>query len=163
MTEVSGFKAQSMAWIMILAGLGMVAGNAAAGKLSDRFGPAGVALSTQAIAVSALALVFFFAPLPAASLTLMVLLSVCLFALSTPEQLLLIRNSPGGEMLGAACAQVAFNLGNALGAYLGGLPLNSGLGYRYCALIGAAAALPGFAALAVFNFGKKPEARLPAA
>ncbi|MDR2746317.1 MAG: MFS transporter AraJ [Treponema sp.] len=153
MTEVSGFKAQSMAWIMILAGFGMVAGNAAAGKLSDRFGPARIAVSTQALAAAALVLVFFFAPSPAASLALMFILAVCLFALSTPEQLLLIKNSPGGEMLGAACAQVAFNLGNALGAYLGGLPLGTGLGYRYCALIGAAATLPGFAALAAFNLG----------
>ncbi|MDR2607762.1 MAG: MFS transporter [Treponema sp.] len=161
MTEVSGFKAQSMSWIMILAGLGMVAGNGAAGRLSDRFGPGKVALSTQALAVSALVLVFFFAPLPAVSLALMILLSVCLFALSTPEQLLLIRNSPGGEMLGAASAQVAFNLGNALGAYLGGLPLNSGPAYRYCALIGAFAALPGFAALAAFNLFIKTKSVSP--
>jgi DHA1 family arabinose polymer transporter-like MFS transporter len=160
MTGVSGFKTQSMAWIMILAGLGMVAGNAAAGKLSDRFGPARIALSTQTLALSSLALVFFFAPRPAASLTLMAILSVCLFALSTPEQLLLIKNSPGGEMLGAACAQVAFNLGNALGAWLGALPLNAGLDYRYCALIGAAAALPGLAALALFTLGNRaPENR----
>jgi DHA1 family arabinose polymer transporter-like MFS transporter len=160
MTGISGFKAQSMAWIMILAGLGMVAGNAAAGKLSDRFGPARIALSTQTLAAASLVLVFFFAPRPAASLTLMTILSVCLFALSTPEQLLLIKNSPGGEMLGAACAQVAFNLGNALGAWLGALPLGSGLDYRYCALIGAAAALPGLAALALFTLGNRaPENR----
>jgi DHA1 family arabinose polymer transporter-like MFS transporter len=151
MTGVSGFKAQSVTWIMILAGLGMVAGNAAAGRLSDRFGPARVALSTQVLITLALGLVFFFAPLPPASLALMTLLSVCLFALSTPEQVLLIRNSPGGEMLGAACAQMAFNLGNALGAYLGGLPINAGLGYQYCALIGVFTALPGLAALTVFN------------
>jgi DHA1 family arabinose polymer transporter-like MFS transporter len=37
-------------------------------------------------------------------------------------------------MLGAACAQMAFNLGNALGAYLGGLPINAGYGYQYNAL-----------------------------
>jgi DHA1 family arabinose polymer transporter-like MFS transporter len=155
MTGVSGFRAQSMTWIMILAGLGMVAGNAAAGKLSNRFGPAKVAVSTQALITAALTLVFFFAPRPAASLGLMTLLSVCLFALSTPEQLLLIRNSPGGEMLGAACAQMAFNLGNALGAYFGGLPINAGLGYQYCALIGVFTALPGLAALAVFNLRVK--------
>jgi DHA1 family arabinose polymer transporter-like MFS transporter len=138
---------------MILAGLGMVAGNAAAGKLSDRFGPAKVAAASQALITAALALVFFFAGRPVISLALMTLLSVCLFALSAPEQLLLIRNSPGGEMFGAACAQMAFNLGNALGACFGGLPINAGLGYQYCALIGVFTALPGFIALAVFNLG----------
>ena len=147
MTEVSGFRPASMTWIMVLAGLGMVAGNAAAGKLSDRFSAGPVAAVTQAIAAGALALVFFLASRPVLSLALMTLLSVCLFALSAPEQLLLIENSPGGEMLGAACAQVAFNLGNALGAYAGGLPVNGGLGYGYCALIGAFAAFFGFLAL----------------
>jgi DHA1 family arabinose polymer transporter-like MFS transporter len=151
MTAVSGFSAASTTWIMILAGLGMVAGNAASGKLSDRFSPGPVAAFTQALITAALALVFFHASTPALSLILMVVLSACLFTLSVPEQLLLIKNSPGGEMLGAACAQIAFNLGNALGAYLGGIPIGAGLGYRYCALFGALAAFPGFLALAVFN------------
>ncbi|MDR2135280.1 MAG: MFS transporter [Treponema sp.] len=163
MTQVSGFKAASMAWIMILAGLGMVAGNAAAGRLSDRFSAGKVAAAAQALASAALALVFFFASQPALSLALMTLLSVCLFALSAPEQLLLIENSPGGEMLGAACAQVAFNLGNALGAYAGGLPLNAGLGYEYCALIGAAAAFSGFLALAAAALLPKAAASPPKA
>jgi DHA1 family arabinose polymer transporter-like MFS transporter len=140
---------------MILAGFGMVVGNAAAGKLSDRFSAGKVAAVTQAIAAAALALVFFYASRPVLSLALMTLLSVCLFALSAPEQLLLIENSPGGQMLGAACAQVAFNLGNALGAYAGGLPLNAGYGYEYCALIGALAAFFGFLALAFTSLLKR--------
>jgi DHA1 family arabinose polymer transporter-like MFS transporter len=149
MTGVSGFKAGSMTWIMVLAGLGMVAGNAAAGRLSDRFSPGKVAAVTQAAAAAALVLVFFCASLPVLSLMLMLVLSVCLFALSAPEQLLLIENSPGGEMLGAACAQVAFNLGNALGAYTGGLPISAGLGYEYCALPGALGAFLGFLCLLI--------------
>lgn len=39
-------------------------------------------------------------------------------------------------MMGAACVQIAFNLGNAVGAYAGGLPIDVGLGYRYPALVG---------------------------
>jgi DHA1 family arabinose polymer transporter-like MFS transporter len=155
MTQVSGFRPASMTWIMVLAGLGMVLGNAAAGKLSDRFSAGRVAAAAQALAAAALVLVFFCAPLPPLSLALMFLLSVCLFALSAPEQLLLIENSPGGQMLGAACAQVAFNLGNALGAYAGGLPVNAGLGYEYCALIGAFAAFFGFLALIATSLLKR--------
>ena len=45
-------------------------------------------------------------------------------------------------MLGAACVQVAFNLGNAIGAYAGGLAVNEG--YRYPALTGVPFALIGF-------------------
>lgn len=48
----------------------------------------------------------------------------------------------GGEMLGAACVQVAFNLGNAIGAYVGGLAISGG--YRYPALAGVPFAMVGF-------------------
>lgn len=58
----------------------------------------------------------------------MVLCTGCLFCVSSPQQLLILENSRGGEMLGAALVQVAFNLGNALGAYCGGLPIDHGWG-----------------------------------
>lgn len=59
-----------------------------------------------------------------------------LFGVSGPEQYLIIENSPGGEILGASSAQIAFNLGNALGAYLGGLPMVFGRSVEYSALPG---------------------------
>ena len=46
--------------------------------------------------------------------------------------------------------QVAFNLGNAIGAYCGGLPLQAGMGYQYPALVGAPFALIGFTLLTIF-------------
>lgn len=81
----------------------------------------------------------------------MCLCTACLFALSTPQQILLIRYSKGGEMLGAASVQIAFNLGNAIGAYCGGLPLQAGLSYQYSALAGTPFALTGFMLLLVFT------------
>ena len=56
----------------------------------------------------------------------------------------------GGAMLGAALVQVAFNLGNALGAYVGGLPIGHGLGYEYTALPGAAFVLLGMTAAMIY-------------
>lgn len=64
------------------------------------------------------------------------------------EQVLMIRVAPGGEMLGGACVQMAFNLGNAIGAYIGGLALSGG--YRYPALAGVPFALMGFILFLVF-------------
>ena len=81
-----------------------------------------------------------------------------LFALSSPQQVLLLRFSKGGELLGAASAQVAFNLGNAIGAFAGGLPLEAGMSYRYTALVGAPFALVGFILLVIFyRKYEKPE------
>ena len=45
-------------------------------------------------------------------------------------------------MLGGACVQIAFNLGNAIGAYVGGLALSGG--YRYPALAGVPFCVGGF-------------------
>lgn len=56
----------------------------------------------------------------------------------------------GGEMFGAALVQVAFNLGNALGAYCGGLPVDHGLGYPYAALTGIVFTLTGFVLMWVY-------------
>lgn len=53
-------------------------------------------------------------------------------------------------MLGGAAIQVAFNLGNALGAFCGGLPMDHGLPYRYAALVGAPVVLLGYISMAIF-------------
>lgn len=64
-----------------------------------------------------------------------------LFGVGSPLQYLIIRFSKGGEMLGAASIQIAFNVGNALAAYLGGLVLQVGGDYRSPALVGIPLAL----------------------
>lgn len=155
LTHVSGFHPGNITFLMILAGLGMVIGNLVSGRLSDRYKPGRVAACTQGGISLILLSIFFLAFIPWLSVILMCLCTAGLFALSSPQQILLIRYSPGGEMLGAASVQVAFNLGNALGAYCGGLPLQAGLGYQYPALYGTFFALTGF--ILLLTFSKKYE------
>ena len=150
LTHVSGFEVQKISGLMVLAGIGMVAGNLVSGRLSDRFSPGKVAASVQSLTFMLLILIFFFASISWLSVVLMCLCTASLFALSSPQQILLLRFSRGGELLGAASAQVAFNLGNAIGAYAGGLPLEAGMSYRYTALVGAPFALVGFVLLLIF-------------
>ena len=45
---------------------------------------------------------------------------------------------------------MAFNIGNALGAFLGGLPIAAGLSDRYAALVGAPMALAAAVLMVVF-------------
>lgn len=150
LTHVSGFEVQKISGLMVLAGIGMVAGNLVSGRLSDRFSPGRVAASVQSLTFMLLILIFFFASISWLSVVLMCLCTASLFALSSPQQVLLLRFSRGGELLGAASAQVAFNLGNAIGAYAGGLSLEAGMSYRYTALVGAPFALVGFVLLLIF-------------
>lgn len=151
LTHVSGFHEHTITFLMILAGVGMVAGNLLSGRLADHYTPGRVAASVQAYICAVLLLIFFFAHIPWLSVLLMCLCTGGLFALSSPQQVLLIEHSKGGEMLGAASAQMAFNLGNAIGAYSGGLALQAGLGYQYPALVGVPFALVGFILLTVFH------------
>ena len=142
LVEVAGFSTGSVTALMMLAGFGMVVGNLASGRMSDRYSPGLVGTCVQAGLCVVLLLIFFFAPCRWALALLMALCTAGLFAVSSPEQVLMIRVSPGGQMLGAACVQVAFNMGNALGAYVGGVA--SVHGYQYTALSGAGFAFIGF-------------------
>lgn len=155
LTEVSGFTAESITALMVLAGFGMVVGNLVSGRLSDRYTPGKVGTTVQAMICIVLLLIFFLSPYPWLSTLLMCLCTAGLFAVSSPEQVLIIRVAKGGEMLGAACVQVAFNLGNAIGAYVGGLAISGG--YRYPALAGVPFAMVGF--ILFLTFYKKYQAK----
>ena len=148
LTEVSGFSAESVTPLMVLAGFGMVVGNLVSGRMSDRYTPGRVGTFVQGGICVLLLLTFFLSPYPWCAAILMALCTAGLFAVSSPEQVLIIRVAPGGEMLGGACVQIAFNLGNALGAYVGGLA--TGYGYQYPALVGVPFALVGFTLFLVF-------------
>ena len=141
LTSDGGIPYEYMSAIMILAGFGMVVGNLVSGKLSDRYTPGRVATAMILFAATSLMSVFIFAHngWVAAAFTVFSVLSM--FAMSSPQQYLILKHAPGGEMLGGACIQMAFNMGNAVGAFLGGLPIAAGLDDRYAAIVGAPMAL----------------------
>lgn len=144
MVNVSGFSEGMMTVIMMLMGLGMVLGNLLSGKLSGRFSPLRIAATTDMIIVASLLLLFAFGELKTASLLMGFVCCAGLFALSAPLQILLLQNAKGGEMLGAAGGQMAFNLGSAVGAYFGGMMITFGFSWGYVTL---PAALLSFAAM----------------
>ena len=151
LVKVSGILPQYVSLIMILAGAGMCVGNLLGGKLSDKFSPAKVAGLTQLTACVALILIFFFSHNPIVSVLLMCICTACLFGVSAPQQVLLIENAKGGEMLGASFSQISFNLGNAIGAFVGGIPITHGLAYNYTTIPGAIFAFVGFGMLYMFH------------
>ncbi|HDR2759899.1 TPA: MFS transporter AraJ [Enterobacter mori] len=144
MVNVSGFSEGMMTVIMMLMGLGMVLGNLLSGKLSARFSPLRIAATTDMVIVASLLLLFAFGELKTASLLMGFVCCAGLFALSAPLQILLLQNAKGGEMLGAAGGQMAFNLGSAVGAYFGGMMITLGFSWSYVTL---PAALLSFAAM----------------
>jgi DHA1 family arabinose polymer transporter-like MFS transporter len=146
-----GFSAASISLLMILAGGGMVVGNQVSALLADRFKPGRFTCYLQFLAAAALLLTFFLAPFGWVSVVLMFICCACLFGIGSPEQFLIVKHAKGGEMLGGCCIQGAFNLGNAMGAFLGGIPVAMGLGYNFPALIGVPMALAGAICLLIFH------------
>ena len=136
LTVVAGFSAADLSWLMILAGLGMFGGNLLAGRLSDRFKPSAVAASVQASAIPVLLLFFFFGHYKLAAVVLMILGTAALFGSGSPLQSSIVGYSAGGEMLGAACIQIAYNAGNAIAAWIGSAAIGAGWSYSSTALIG---------------------------
>ena len=162
MTKVAGFSESSMTYILMLAGLGMFFGNLLGGRLADLVSPAKASLLLLAAMVVALVVMHYVAVYPIPALVMTFLLGGTAFALGAPIQMLMINTAKGSEMLAASVSQASFNIGNALGAFLGGLPIAMGYGYRSPEWVGAAMAAGGALFALAFIIHQKRYSRLAA-
>lgn len=151
LVDEGGLSASLLPLYMAVAGLGMVIGNLLSGWMSDKYKAGLTAMVLQGVAGLALLAVFFTVEWGYVHLVLMFVCCGCLFGMGTPEQLLIIEHSKGGEMLGGCCIQIAFNFGNAAGAFLGGLPISWGMGYAWPAMVGMPFVALGFLLLLAFH------------
>ncbi|EPO5274471.1 MFS transporter AraJ [Citrobacter braakii] len=164
MMFISGFSEALMTFIMMLVGLGMVLGNLLSGRLSGRYTPLRIAVITDFVIMLALLLLFAFGGIKAASLIFAFICCAGLFALSAPLQILLLQNAKGGELLGAAGGQIAFNLGSAIGACCGGMMLTLGFAYNYVTLPAALLSFSAMSSLLLYGRLKRSVSRMtPAA
>ncbi|MFD0750844.1 MFS transporter [Mucilaginibacter calamicampi] len=143
MTEVSGFKSANVSYILVLAGFGMVVGNVAGGWLADRVKPITATVWLLTAMALTLLCIFLFSGNQIISLLLTFIAGALSIALAAPIQILMINTAKSAEMLGAAITQAAFNIGNAIGAFLGGLPIAMGLGFNWPSLVGMCMAIMG--------------------
>ena len=141
--NISGFLPEDVSYILILAGFGMVVGNFAGGKLADKFSPAPTVFGLLFIMVLDLIMVYFFSFNQYVSLIFTFLTGAISFSVIAPIQMLMIRTAKDAEMIASAALQASFNIGNALGAFLGGLPLAAGYSYASPNLIGVGMAIIG--------------------
>ena len=122
LTLVAGFPQADLSWLMVLAGFGMFA--------------SWIAAWVQASAIPVLLLFFFLASFKIAAVVLMVLGTAALFGSGSPLQSSIVGYSRGGELLGGACIQIAYNAGNAIAAWVGGKVIAQGYGYTAPAIVG---------------------------
>jgi DHA1 family arabinose polymer transporter-like MFS transporter len=150
LTDVSGFEAENVPYILMLAGLGMVFGNLAGARLADRFSAPHTVFLTLIAMAATLTAVYFLSFNQYISLALVFLTGFMAFALVAPVQMMMIQTATGAEMIASAAIQASFNIGNALGAFLGGLPIVYGFSYASPNLVGMGMAITGALATVVF-------------
>ncbi|MGW3288395.1 MFS transporter [Streptomyces sp. NPDC001002] len=136
MTEVAGYSAGAVTWLLVLFGVGMFLGNLLGGRFADR---ALMPMLFTALAALSATLLLFTATahdkvLAAITLTLIGALG---FATVPPLQKWVLDQASAAPTLASAVNIGAFNLGNALAAWLGGVVISAGLGYTSPNWIGA--------------------------
>ncbi|SIQ91964.1 MFS transporter, DHA1 family, arabinose polymer transporter [Chryseobacterium sp. RU37D] len=143
MTVISGIKESQMAYVMILAGGGMVVGNLVGGYLSDRLSPEKTCALLLLLMMISLAGVFFLSEYKNVSLALTFICGALSMSVAAPINIMMMKAAPKSEMMAAAFMQAAFNIANAMGAFLGGIPLEKGYPFNYPSLVGVGMTLIG--------------------
>lgn len=143
LTEVSGFSANSITYILVIAGFGMMVGNFIGGRLADKVSPANATIALLITMSITLFIVHYVSVNQTMSLIMTFVTGAVAFAAASPIQMLMINTAKGSEMLAASVSQASFNIGNALGAFLGGLPLAAGYDYTSPVWVGSLMALVG--------------------
>lgn len=143
LTDISGFASENVSTILILAGFGMVVGNFLGAKLADKYSPAKIILVLLLVMALDLSLVLFGSSNQLMSLILVFFTGCISFSVVAPIQMLMIQAATGAEMIASAALQASFNIGNALGAFLGGIPLVMGYDFTSPNFVGLLMALTG--------------------
>jgi DHA1 family inner membrane transport protein len=136
MTRVAGYSEGSVTWLLVLLGAGMVIGNLLGGRYADRALTVMLFISLSALTV-VLALFTITAHHKVEAAVTIVLIGALGFATVPPLQKQVLDRSKSAPTLASAVNIGAFNLGNALAAWLGGIVISAGLGYTAPSWVGA--------------------------
>ncbi|MFE5588219.1 MFS transporter [Kitasatospora sp. NPDC056531] len=159
MTHVAGYSDGAVTWLLVLFGVGMFLGNLLGGRFADR-----KLMPLLYTTLGGLAVVLGLFTLTAhdkiAAAVTITLVGALGFATVPPLQKRVLDQAHGAPTLASAVNIGAFNLGNALAAWLGGTVITAGLGYTAPNWVGALLAA---AALVLAFWSAALERRTPAA
>ncbi|MGW2788004.1 MFS transporter [Streptomyces populi] len=158
MTHVAGYSDGAVTWLLVLFGIGMFLGNLLGGRFADRALMPLLYVTLGGLAV-VLALFTLFAHDKVLAAIAVLLVGALGFATVPPLQKRVLDQAHGAPTLASAVNIGAFNLGNALAAWLGGLVIAAGFGYTSPNWVGAALAA---AALGLAFWSAALERRAPA-
>ncbi|MDY4294747.1 MULTISPECIES: MFS transporter [unclassified Xanthomonas] len=162
LTQVTGVADSAVSPLLLVFGVGMIVGNVLGGRLADRRPRQALPLSLGVLAVVLAALPLALPSAPAMTLGIG-LLGVAAFATVAPLQVWVLgKAGEAGRHLASSLNIGAFNLGNALGAWLGGLVLGHGGSLSQLPWVAALLTLAGLA-VALGALRLSPATATPAA
>ena len=128
LTGVSGFAPAAVPGLLVLFGIGLVVGNVLGGRAANASvrGTLLVAFAALVVVMAVFALTASSKPLTVVSLVLMGGFG---FATVPALQMRVMTHAGQAPTLASGANIAAFNVGNALGAWLGGVTIAAGLGY----------------------------------
>jgi DHA1 family inner membrane transport protein len=146
LTDVTGMPVNAVPVVLALFGLGMVAGNVVGSRLADKSLMRTIAglLVWAAVVLGA---VTFTAPY-ALAISVNVFLVGTIVAIGPALQIRLMDVAGDAQTLAAALNHSAFNVANALGAWLGGVAITAGMGWTSTGWVGSLLAAGGIAVFA---------------
>lgn len=128
LVEITGFPQEAVSPILLLFGLGLIVGNMLGGKLADCNLPAALLATTATLSIVLLAMTAALRS-PVAVTIFVGLIGAAAFATVAPLQMrVLDKAGAAGRNLASSLNIAAFNLGNAFGAWLGGVTIDHGPG-----------------------------------
>jgi DHA1 family inner membrane transport protein len=141
LTDVTGLDASLVPIALVLVGLGMTIGNFVGGRVSDWKVIPGLFIFFAFLMASLLGLALTAHTVPGL-LVFLFLVGASSSGLSPVIQTRLMEVAEDSQTLAAAVNHASLNLGNSLGAYLGGVVIAAGYGYLAPTWVGLALCLP---------------------
>jgi DHA1 family chloramphenicol resistance protein-like MFS transporter len=138
--DVSGIDPTLVPAVLALFGLGSVVGVAIGGRFADRHPLKTIAVGVVAEAIL-LVLIAQFAESAVAVVLAIGLWGIASFCISPALNIRLFTVAQDARTLAAATNVSAFNIGNAVGPWLGGLAISAGLGFTSPSYVGAGLAI----------------------
>ncbi|HQA23073.1 MAG TPA: MFS transporter [Rhodoglobus sp.] len=143
-TTVTQLSPAVVPWALVAAGIGMTIGNFIGGRAADHNVMATLFICFGVFAVSLTGLALT-AQTPVGLFVFLFLVGAAASALSPAIQTRLMDVAGDGQSLAAAINHSSLNIGNSLGAFLGGLTIAAGLGYLSPTWVGLLLCVPGVA------------------
>ena len=140
---VTGMSEHLIPPVLMLFGVGMVAGNHLGGRLTDGGVRRALLLTLALLSVVLCLFPWAIQTLPGACAAVF-LLGAAMFSTIPPLQMQALDSSETGKSMVSSCNIAAFNLGNAAGAWFGGLLLTAGVSLSHIPLAGACLTASGF-------------------